>query len=37
MIGGAGMDSPRRAIPAVMVIVGLAIIGIKVLKEKSLV
>lgn len=37
MIGGAGMDSPSRAIPAEMVVVGLVIIGIKVLKENSLV
>ena len=37
ILGAAGMDSPNRLVPAIMVLVGLAIVGITALKEKSLV
>lgn len=33
MIGGAGMDSPDRTIPTIMILAGLAIMGIAALKE----
>ena len=35
ILGAAGMDSPNRIVPAIMVLVGLAIIGITALKENS--
>ena len=35
MIGAAGMDSQDRTVPVIMVLVGLAIIGITVLAERS--
>ena len=33
MIGGAGMDSPNRTVPVIMVLAGFAIMGIAALKE----
>ena len=35
IIGCAGMDSENMMIPAAMVLIGLAFIGLSVLKEKS--
>ena len=35
IIGAAGMDSPNVIIPVIMVLAGLAIMGITVLKENS--
>ena len=35
MLGCAGIESENMIIPAVMVLVGLAFIGIEYLKEKS--
>ena len=35
MIGCAGIESENMMIPAVMVLLGLALIGITVIKEKS--
>lgn len=36
MIGGAAMDSSDRTVPVIMVLVGLAIMGITAIKENSL-
>jgi len=36
MLGGAGMDGPNKLIPALLVLIGLAVIGLSVLKEKGL-
>ena len=36
MLGCAGIESENMVIPAVMVLLGLAFIGIEYLKEKSL-
>lgn len=35
MLGCAGIESENMVVPAVMVLVGLALIGIEYLKEKS--
>lgn len=35
LLGAGGMDSPDRTIPTIMVLVGLAIIGIEAIKENS--
>ena len=35
MIGAGGMDSHNQLVPAAMVLIGLAIIGITALKENS--
>lgn len=34
MIGGAGMDSPDRKIPTIMIIAGLSIIALSALAER---
>lgn len=34
LLGAGGMDSPNMAVPAVMVLVGLAMVGISALKER---
>ena len=35
MLGAGGMDSPNRLVPAIMILVGLALIGIHAIKENS--
>ena len=35
LLGAGGMDSPNRLVPAIMVLVGLALVGIEAIKEKS--
>lgn len=36
LLGGAGMDSPNRTVPVIMVLIGLAFLGIAAIKENSL-
>ena len=35
LLGAGGMDSPNRTVPVIMIIVGLAFVGISALIEKS--
>lgn len=34
MLGGAGMDSPNRTIPVIMILIGLVLIAVSVFRER---